>query len=165
MEMLQSLSRSHSYKSTLQTNLFMKTLVSKAITNPNRKWYVVDAAGQNLGRLATHIARRIAGRDRVDYTPHIDNGAYVVILNAEKIMVTGAKESAKLYRRHSQYMGGLKETPLAKMREKNPTHLLRHAIEGMLPRTRARTDMSKRLKLVIGGTHEYEAQKPETLTF
>jgi large subunit ribosomal protein L13 len=143
----------------------MKTLVAKAITNPNRKWFVVDAAGKNLGRLSTGIARIIAGRDRIDYTPHIDNGAYVIILNAEKITVTGAKESAKLYRTHSQYMGGLKETPLAKMRETNPTKILRHAIEGMLPRTRSRTDMSKRLRLVVGTTHEFEAQKPEALTF
>jgi large subunit ribosomal protein L13 len=143
----------------------MKTLVSKAIANPARKWYIVDAEGKNLGRLSTGIARVIAGRDRVDFTPHIDNGAYVIIINAEKITVTGTKESAKLYRTHSQYMGGLKETSLAKMREKNPTHLLRHAIEGMLPRTRARSDMSKRLRLVAGPTHEFEAQKPEVLTF
>jgi large subunit ribosomal protein L13 len=144
---------------------FMKTLVAKSLKNPDRKWYVIDATGKNLGRLATGIARVVAGRDRVDYTPHIDNGAYVIITNADKITVTGSKETNKLYRTHSQYMGGLKETPLAKMREKNPTHLLRHAIEGMLPRTRARTDMSKRLRLVAGSTHEFEAQKPETLTF
>ncbi len=143
----------------------MKTLVSQALKNPDRKWYVVDAAGQNLGRLATGIARVVAGRNRVDYTPHIDNGAYVVIINAEKITVTGSKEAAKLYRTHSQYMGGLKETPLGKMREKNPTKILRHAIEGMLPRTRSRTDMSKRIKLVVGASHEFDAQKPETLTF
>lgn len=143
----------------------MKTLVAQALKNPDRKWYVIDAEGKNLGRLATGIARIVAGRDRVDFTPHIDNGAYVIILNAEKIAVTGSKEAAKLYRTHSQYMGGLKETPLGRMREKNPTKILRHAIEGMLPRTRARTDMSKRIKLVVGSAHEYEAQKPETLTF
>jgi large subunit ribosomal protein L13 len=143
----------------------MKTLVAKALNNPDRKWYVIDAEGKNLGRLATGIARIIAGRDRVDFTPHLDNGAYVVIINAEKITVTGSKESTKLYRTHSQYMGGLKETPLNKMREKNPTKILRHAIEGMLPRTRLRTDMSKRIKLVIGTEHTFTAQKPETLTF
>jgi large subunit ribosomal protein L13 len=143
----------------------MKTLVAQALKNPDRKWYVVDAEGKNLGRLATGIARIVAGRDRVDFTPHIDNGAYVIILNAEKIAVTGTKEAAKLYRTHSQYMGGLKETPLGRMREKNPTKILRHAIEGMLPRTRARTDMSKRIKLVVGSAHDFEAQKPETLTF
>ncbi len=142
----------------------MKTLVAKQLLGKDRKWYVVDANGQNLGRLATSIARTLSGRNRVDYTPHIDNGAYVVVINAEKVTTTGTKEMTKLYRTHSQFMGGLKETPLGKMRDKNPTHLLRHAIEGMLPKNRQRDDMSKRLKLVIGGSHEFEAQKPETIT-
>lgn len=128
----------------------MKTLVAKQLLGKDRKWYVVDANGQNLGRLATNIARTLSGRNRVDYTPHIDNGAYVVVINAEKVTTTGTKEMTKLYRTHSQFMGGLKETPLGKMRDKNPTHLLRHAIEGMLPKNRQRDDMSKRLKLVIG---------------
>lgn len=83
----------------------MKTLLSKSLKNPERKWYVVDASGKNLGRLATSIARVVSGRDRVDYTPHIDNGAYVVITNADKVSVTGSKEMQKLYRTHSQYMG------------------------------------------------------------
>jgi large subunit ribosomal protein L13 len=143
----------------------MKTLVAKQLLAKDRKWYVVDASGKNLGRLATGIARTLSGRNRVDYTPHIDNGAYVVVLNAEKVTTTGTKEMTKLYRSHSQYMGGLKETPLGKMRDKNPTHLLRHAIEGMLPKNRLRDDMSKRLKLVIGGSHDFEAQKPENITF
>lgn len=142
----------------------MKTLVAKAIPGNQRKWYVVDAEGKNLGRLATSIARMISGRDRVDYTPHIDNGANVIILNSDKITVTGTKETAKMYRTHSQYMGGLKETPFGKMKTKNPTHMLRHAIEGMLPKNRLTSDMSKRLKLVIGTSHEFEAQKPETIT-
>lgn len=107
----------------------MKTLVAKQIPGNERKWYVIDATGLNLGRLSTKIARLISGRDRVDFTPHIDNGAYVIITNAEKIAVTGSKESVKMYRSHSQYMGGLKETVLSKMRVKNPTHILRHAIE------------------------------------
>lgn len=142
----------------------MKTLVAKQLLGKDRKWYVVDANGQNLGRLATSIARTLSGRNRVDYTPHIDNGAYVVVINAEKVTTTGTKEMTKFYRTHSQFMGGLKETSLGKMRDKNPTHLLRHAIEGMLPKNRQRDDMSKRLKLVIGGSHEFEAQKPETIT-
>jgi large subunit ribosomal protein L13 len=141
----------------------MKTLVAKQLLGNDRKWYVVDANAKNLGRLATGIARMLSGRNRVDYTPHIDNGAYVVIVNAEKITVTGTKEASKMYRTHSQYMGGLKETPLGKMRDKNPTHMLRHAIEGMLPKNRLRDGMSKRLKLVIGGSHEFEAQKPEVV--
>ncbi len=142
----------------------MKTLVAKQVLGHDRKWFIVDAAGKNLGRLATGIARLIAGRNRVDYTPHLDNGAYVVVLNAEKVTVTGAKEAVKMYRTHSQYMGGLKETPLAKMRVKKPTHALAHAIEGMLPKNKLQSNMSKRLRLVIGTNHEYEAQKPETIT-
>jgi large subunit ribosomal protein L13 len=142
----------------------MKTLVAKYIPGNERKWFVVDAAGKNLGRLSTSIARMISGRDRVDYTPHIDNGAYVIITNADKITITGTKETTKMYRTHSQYMGGLKETPFGKMKKKNPTHMLRHAIEGMLPKNRLTSDMSKRLKLVVGTTHEYDAQKPVAIT-
>jgi large subunit ribosomal protein L13 len=142
----------------------MKTLVAKQLLGNERKWYVVDANGKNLGRLATGVARLISGRDRVDFTPHIDNGANVIIINAEKIAVTGTKESVKMYRSHSQYMGGLKETVFSKMRTKNPTHILRHAIEGMLPKNRLKSDMSIRLKLVVGTEHEFAAQKPETIT-
>ncbi len=141
----------------------MKTLVAKQLLGNERTWYIVDASGKNLGRLATRIARLIAGRDRVDYTPHIDNGAYVIVLNTEKIAVTGKKESVKMYRSHSQYMGGLKETVLGKMREKNPRHILQHAIEGMLPKNKLRSDMSIRLKLVIGSSHDFEAQKPQAI--
>lgn len=141
----------------------MKTIFSKQIRGDERKWYVVDAAGKNLGRLATEIARVLSGRNRVDYTPHADNGAYVIVTNAGGIAVTGTKEAVKMYRSHSQYMGGLKETPLAKMREIKPTHMLRHAILGMLPKNRLQADMIARLKLVTGDAHQYEAQKPETL--
>ena len=98
----------------------MKTLVAKQLLGHDRKWLVIDAEGQNLGRISTVIARKLAGRDRVDYTPHIDNGAYVVVLNAEKVVVTGTKEADKMYYSHSQYMGGLKETNLTKMRVKKP---------------------------------------------
>lgn len=142
----------------------MKTLVAKQLLGNERKWYIVDAEGQNLGRLATGIARLLSGRNRVDYTPHIDNGANIVVINAEKIAVTGTKESVKMYRSHSQFMGGLKETVFSKMREKNPTHILRHAITGMLPKNRLQDGMVARLKLVIGADHGFEAQKPETIT-
>lgn len=142
----------------------MKTLVAKQLLGNERKWYIIDAAEQNLGRLSTRIARLIAGRDRVDFTPHIDNGAYVIIINSEKVAVTGSKESVKMYRSHSQYMGGLKETVLSKMRVKNPAHILRHAIEWMLPKNKLRSDMSIRLKVTIGTNHEYSAQKPEMIT-
>lgn len=142
----------------------MKTLVSKQIPGNERPWFVVDAADQTLGRLATMIAKKLSGRDRVDFTPHIDNGAYIVVINAEKIAVTGTKEEVKLYRTHSGYMGGLKETTLADMRKLNPAHIISHAVSGMLPKNKLREKMLDRLKVVAGAEHQYAAQKPETLS-
>jgi large subunit ribosomal protein L13 len=141
----------------------MKTIFAKPISGNTRKWYVIDAKGQTLGRLSTLIARKLAGRDRVDYTPHVDAGSYVIVTNIQDVAVTGTKESVKMYRSHSQYLGGLKETNLAKMRQKNPSHILRHAITGMLPKNRLQSAMIERLKLVPGDAHQYEAQKPEAL--
>lgn len=143
----------------------MKTLISKQIHSQDRKWFVVDAEGQTLGRLATRIAPLISGRHAVDYTPHIDNGAYVVVINAEKIRVSGNKEEVKLYRTHSGYMGGLKETPLKKMRAENPTQIIEHAVSGMLPKNKLRDAMMHRLKVVAGTDHKFSAQKPEVITF
>jgi large subunit ribosomal protein L13 len=142
----------------------MKTLMPKQIKGDGRKWYIVDAEGKNLGRLATTIATYIKGKNKVDFAPHVDNGDYVIVINAGKVTVTGSKEMQKLYRTHSQYMGGLKETPLGKMREKKPTELLRHAVSGMLPKNKLRSDMLLRLKLEVGTEHQYAAQKPETLS-
>jgi len=142
----------------------MKTLVSKQIPGNERPWFVVDAADQTLGRLATVIAKKLSGRDRVDFTPHIDNGAYIVVINAEKIAVTGTKEEVKLYRTHSGYMGGLKETTLADMRKLNPAHIISHAVSGMLPKNKLREKMLDRLKVVAGAEHQYAAQKSETLS-
>ena len=141
----------------------MKTLVAKQLPGNERKWYVVDAQGKNLGRLSTALARLLSGRDQVDFTPHIDNGAYVIVINVAGIAVTGTKESVKMYRSHSQYLGGLKETNLGDMRKKNPSHILRHAVEGMLPKNKLQAGMLLRLKVVPGATHQYEAQKPEVL--
>jgi large subunit ribosomal protein L13 len=142
----------------------MKTIFSKQIQGNDRKWFVIDASGKNLGRLATQIARKLSGRDRVDFTAHVDNGAYIIVTNVQDIAVTGTKESTKMYRSHSQYLGGLKETNLAKMRQKNPSHILRHAIAGMLPKNRLQAGMLERLKLVTGATHQYDAQKPEVIS-
>ena len=142
----------------------MKTLVSKQIPGNERPWFVVVAADQTLGRLATVIAKKLSGRDRVDFTPHIDNGAYIVVINAEKIAVTGTKEEVKLYRTHSGYMGGLKETTLADMRKLTPAHISSHAVSGMLPKNKLREKMLDRLKVVAGAEHQYAAQKPETLS-
>jgi large subunit ribosomal protein L13 len=142
----------------------MKTLMPKQLKANERKWYVIDAEGKTLGRLATTIATYIKGKNKVNYAPHVDNGDFVVVLNAGKIVVTGNKEENKLYRTHSQYMGGLKETPLARMRSKKPTEILRHAVSGMLPKNKLRSDMIRRLKLELGSEHGYEAQKPELLS-
>lgn len=136
----------------------------KQLNGNERKWYVIDAEGKTLGRLATTIATYIKGKNKTNFAPHVDNGDYVVVLNAGKIVVTGNKESDKLYRSHSQYMGGLKEVPLARLRIKKPTEALRHAVSGMLPKNRLRANMIKRLKLEVGATHSYEAQKPESLS-
>lgn len=142
----------------------MKTIFSKQILGKDRPWYIVDAKGQTLGRLATKIARTLSGRDRVDYTQHIDNGAYIIVTNVADIAVSGTKETVKMYRSHSQYLGGLKETNLTNMRKKNPTHILRHAVAGMLPKNRLQSDMIERLKLVVGETHQFESQKPQALS-
>ena len=141
----------------------MKTIFSKQILGKDRPWYVVDAKGQSLGRLSTALARILSGRNRVDFTQHVDNGAYIIVTNVADIAVTGTKETTKMYRSHSQYLGGLHERNLASMRKKNPAHILRHAVTGMLPKNRLQSDMILRLKLVPGATHQYEAQKPETL--
>ena len=143
----------------------MKTVFAKQIPNLERKWFVVDAKGKNLWRLATGIARVITGRNRVDYTPNTDNGAYVVVINAKDVTVTGKKEKEKMYRTHSQFMGGLKEIALEKMREKDPTHIIAHAVIGMLPKTKHRDAMMLRLRVVSGSNHSYEAQKPTSLDF
>lgn len=142
----------------------MKTLMPKQLDGNERKWYIVDAEGKNLGRLATVIATYIKGKNKVNYAPHVDNGDFVIVLNADKIQVTGSKEMQKLYRTHSQYMGGLKEVPLVRMRANKPTEIIRHAVSGMLPKNRLRSSMEKRLKLEIGSSHGYEAQKPELLS-
>ena len=142
----------------------MKTLMPKQIASNDRKWYVVDAEGKTLGNLATAVAVLLKGKNRVDFAPHVDNGDYVIVLNAGKVAVTGNKETQKLYRTHSGYMGSLKETPLGKMRVKKPTELVRHAVFGMLPKNRLRDGMMLRLKLELGSEHPYESQKPESLS-
>ena len=142
----------------------MKTLMPKQLLGSDRKWFVVDAAGKTLGRIASVIAPIIKGKNKVDYAPHVDNGDYVIVLNAGAVTVTGDKEEQKLYRTHSQYMGGLKEVPLARMRAKKPTEVLRHAVSGMLPKNKLRQGMILRLKLELGSDHGYEAQKPELLS-
>ena len=128
-----------------------------------RRWYVVDADGKNLGRLATRIADTLRGKNKPEYTPHVDTGDFVVVVNAEKIAVTGKKLDDKLYYRHSGYPGGLKSRTLREQLERRPTEVLRTAVKGMLPRNRqARAQMTK-LKIYAGPEHPHEAQRPEPL--
>jgi large subunit ribosomal protein L13 len=128
-----------------------------------REWYVVDADGQTLGRLATRIADTLRGKDKPQYTPHIDTGDFVVVVNAEKIGVTGKKLDEKMYRRHSGYPGGLRERPLREELKRRPTEVLRKAVKGMMPRNRiARAQLTK-LKIYAGPDHPHEAQAPKPL--
>ena len=130
-----------------------------------REKYIVDAKGQTLGRLASRLATIISGKNRVDFSPHMDNGDYVIILNTKEIAVTGDKEEAKLYRTHSGHMGHLKEVKLSRLRAEKPNKILEHAISGMLPKNRLRQGMMLRLKLVDGSIHGYESQNPVSITF
>ena len=142
----------------------MKTYMA----NPDkieRKWYVVDAEGATLGRLASEIAKVLRGKNKPEYTPHIDTGDYVIVVNAEKVKVTGKKLQQKIYYNHSDYVGGMKETTLAEMMEKKPERVIELAVKGMLPKGPLGRTMYKKLFVYAGSEHKHEAQKPEVLTF
>jgi len=126
-----------------------------------REWYVVDADGKTLGRLATQIADRLRGKGKPQYTPHVDTGDFVVVVNAEKIAVTGNKLDDKLYHRHSGYPGGLKVRPLREQLERRPTEVLRKAVKGMLPKNRLARQQLTKLKIYVGPDHPHEAQAPK----
>jgi len=128
-----------------------------------RIWYVVDADGKTLGRLATRIADTLRGKRKPQYTPHVDTGDFVVVVNAEKIAVTGKKLDEKLYYRHSGYPGALKSRPLREELERRPTEVLRTAVRGMLPRTRLGRAQLTKLKIYAGPEHPHEAQDPKPL--
>jgi large subunit ribosomal protein L13 len=128
-----------------------------------RDWYVVDAQGQTLGRLATQIATILKGKNKPSYTPHVDCGDYVVVVNAEKIHVTGQKMSQKKYYRHSGYPGGLKEVTLRNQLDKFPNRVVESAVRGMLPHNRLGRRMFKKLKVYAGPNHPHDAQQPKTL--
>ena len=130
-----------------------------------RKWYVVDAAGQTLGRLASEVAKVLRGKNKPTFTPHMDTGDYVIIVNAEKVAVTGKKLDKKLYYSHSEYVGGFKSTTLREMMDKKPEEVIRHAVEGMLPKGPLGNQMITKLHVYAGAEHPHAAQKPETLTF
>jgi len=126
-----------------------------------RKWYLIDADGQTLGRLATMIACLLRGKNKPQYTPHIDTGDFVVVVNAQKVVVTGKKAEQKVYYRHTGYPGGLKETSYEAMLERKPTEILRRAVRGMMPKTRLGRQQLKKLKIYAGPEHPHEAQAPQ----
>jgi large subunit ribosomal protein L13 len=128
-----------------------------------RRWYVVDADGQTLGRLATRIADTLRGKDKAQYTPHVDTGDFVVVVNAEKILVTGNKLDQKRYYRHSGYPGGLRSRTLREQLERRPTEVIRKAVKGMLPKNRLARQQLNKLKVYAGPEHPHQAQTPEPL--
>jgi len=128
-----------------------------------RRWYLVDAEGKTLGRLATQLADVLRGKGKPQYTPHVDTGDFVVVVNAEKIAVTGKKLDEKIYYRHSGYPGGLKERTLREQLQRRPTEVLRKAVKGMLPKNRLARQQITKLKVYAGAEHPHEAQKPEPL--
>ena len=131
--------------------------------NVERKWYVVDATDQTLGRLTSEIAKVLRGKHKPTYTPHIDTGDYVIVINAEKIKVTGKKLDQKIYYNHSDYVGGMKETTLKEMLAKKPENVITLAVKGMLPKGPLGRSMAKKLHVYAGPEHNHAAQKPEVL--
>ena len=141
-----------------------QTTIAKA-NEIQRKWYVIDAEGMTLGRLASEAAKILRGKNKPIFTPHEDTGDYVIIVNAEKIKVTGKKMEQKTYFSHSKYVGGVRETGLREMLAKKPERVLEHAIVGMLPKGPLGRAMAKKLFIYAGPEHKHQAQKPEVLTF
>ncbi len=128
-----------------------------------RDWYVVDAEGKTLGRLATEIAKILRGKHKPTFTPHVDGGDFVIVVNADKVEVTGKKAEQKVYSHHTGYVGGLKQISYQDMMEKHPERIITHAVNGMLPKNRLRARMMTRLRVFAGPEHTHEAQKPQKL--
>ena len=141
----------------------MKTVSAKAEA-VQHEWYVIDADGETLGRLATEVARRLRGKHKTLYTPHVDTGDYIVVVNAGKVKVTGRKASDKMYYRHTGYPGGLKEASFTQLIERSPEKVIELAVKGMLPRNPLGRAMFRKLKVYAGQEHPHGAQQPETLT-
>lgn len=142
----------------------MKKYTSSAKNSDNpKKWYVVDANGVVLGRLAAQVAHRLRGKHNPFFTPHTDTGDWVIVINAEKIVLTGRKLDQKIYYRHSGYIGGLKQMTAKELLEKKPEELVRSAVKGMLPKNKLGRRMFKKLKVYTGNAHPHEAQQPEVM--
>ncbi len=140
-----------------------KYTYSAKTTDNENKWYVIDAEGRVLGRMATEIARRLRGKHNPLFTPHADTGDAIIVVNAEKIVLTGRKWDDKMYHHHSGYMGGLKSITAKQLHEKQPEELVIHAVRGMLPKNRLGRDLLKKLRVYVGPDHPHEAQQPQPL--
>lgn len=140
----------------------MKTFSAKP-AEVKRDWYVIDAKGKTLGRMATEIARRLRGKHKPEYTPHVDTGDYIVVVNAEKVHVTGKKTTDKIYYRHSGFPGGIKSLTFEKLIEKAPERVIQLAVKGMLPKNPLGRAMLRKLKVYAGPDHAHSAQQPQTL--
>ena len=140
----------------------MKTFVAKP-ESVKRDWFVVDATDKTLGRLATEIARRLRGKHKAEYTPHVDTGDYIIVVNAEKVVVSGAKTTDKMYYSHTGFPGGLKEISFDKLQAKKPEMIIESAVKGMLPRGPLGRAMFRKLKVYAGPEHSHVAQQPQTL--
>ena len=140
----------------------MKTFSAKA-ESVKRDWFVVDATNKTLGRLSTEIARRLRGKHKPEFTPHVDTGDYIVVVNVEKLRVTGAKAQDKKYYRHSTYPGGIYETNFTKLQQRHPDRVLKLAVKGMLPKGPLGYAMIKKLKIYAGSAHPHTAQQPKAL--
>ncbi|MDO5097014.1 MAG: 50S ribosomal protein L13 [Peptostreptococcaceae bacterium] len=140
----------------------MKSYISKP-ADVKRKWYLVNAEGKTLGRLSTEIARILRGKHKVTFTPHVDGGDFVVVVNADKVVVTGKKADQKMYRHHTGYIGNLKEISYKRMLQEKPQEIITAAVRGMLPKSKLRAPMMKRLRVYAGGEHPHAAQQLEAL--
>ncbi len=140
----------------------MKTFSAKQET-VKREWCVIDATDKVLGRLSTEIARRLRGKHKPEYTPHVDTGDYIVIVNADKVRVTGNKEQDKIYYHHTGFIGSLKSINLSKLRKEHPERIIEKSVKGMLPKNSLGRTMFKKLKVYAGATHEHAAQQPQPL--
>jgi large subunit ribosomal protein L13 len=142
----------------------MKTYSAKA-QDQKKEWFVIDAKERVLGRLASFVATRLRGKHRPEYTPHVDTGDYIVVINADKVSLTGRKRDAKMYHHYSGYPGGLKSKSARELLEKRPSQVISHAVRGMLPKNRLGRKMIKKLKVYGGASHPHEAQQPQPLDF
>ncbi|HHN8364452.1 TPA: 50S ribosomal protein L13 [Morganella morganii] len=140
----------------------MKTFTAKP-ESVQRDWFVVDATGKTLGRLATELARRLRGKHKAEYTPHVDTGDYIIVLNAEKVVVTGNKRTDKVYYRHTGYVGGIKQATFEEMIARHPERVIEIAVKGMLPKGPLGRAMYRKLKVYAGNEHNHAAQQPQVL--